>query len=60
MVAKINAHEENKTWNLTDLLLGKKAISCKWVYKCKFNSDGTLECYKTRFVAKGVHTTKRY
>jgi hypothetical protein len=28
-------------------------ISCKWVYKVKTLSDGSLECYKVRLVAHG-------
>lgn len=28
-------------------------ITCKWVYKVKIRSDGTLECYKARIVARG-------
>ena len=32
---------------------GKKPIGCKWVYKIKLKSDGTLECYKACLVAKG-------
>lgn len=32
---------------------GKHAIGSKWVYKIKFNSDGTVERYKARLVALG-------
>ena len=28
-------------------------IGCKWIYKIKTRSDGSIECYKTRLVAKG-------
>ena len=31
----------------------KKPIECKWVYKMKLKSDGTIECYKVRLAAKG-------
>lgn len=32
---------------------GKKTIGCKWVYKVKYNYDGSLEWYNARLVAKG-------
>ena len=31
----------------------KSVIGCKWVYKIKTKSDGTIEWYKTRLVVKG-------
>jgi Reverse transcriptase (RNA-dependent DNA polymerase) len=38
---------------------GKKSIGCKWVYKLKYNSDRTVERYKTRLVAKEYTQTYR-
>jgi len=43
----------NETWDLVPLPKGKKAIGCKWVYKVKHNSDGSINRYKSRLVAKG-------
>jgi len=58
MAAEIQALEQNRTWLLTDLPHGKKAISCKWVYKVKFKADGTVERHKARLVAKGYTQCK--
>ena len=44
---------ENKTWDLVDALKGVKPIGCRWVYKVKYNTDGSVNRYKSRFVAKG-------
>ena len=44
---------KNQTWDLTPLPSRKKPIGCKWVYKVKYNADGTLDKYKARLVAKG-------
>ncbi|KAL1198691.1 Retrovirus-related Pol polyprotein from transposon TNT 1-94 [Cardamine amara subsp. amara] len=53
MSDEIKAQELNKTWSITTLPPGKKAIGSKWVYKIKYNADGTLERYKARLVALG-------
>lgn len=36
-----------------DLPLGKKAIGGMWVYKIKYNSDSTVERFKSRLVILG-------
>ena len=35
--------------------LNTTTIGCKWVFKCKYNSDGVLERYKARLVAQGYN-----
>jgi hypothetical protein len=51
------ALDANMTWELVPLHEGKKAIGCKWVYKVKHNSDGSISRYKARLVAKGYAQT---
>ena len=53
MDSEIQALENNHTWDVTTLPPGKLPIGCKWVYKVKFNLDGSVERYKSRLVAKG-------
>ena len=58
-------------WNVIILGLsflppGHKAIGCCWVYKIKYNFDGSVERYKARLVAngytqvEGLHYTKTF
>ena len=55
MHAEIDALKANYTWTLTAFPPNKKPIGCKWVYKIKYNPDGSVERYKARFVAKGYN-----
>ena len=34
---------------------GVNLVGCKWIYKLKLNSDGTIARYKARLVTKGFH-----
>lgn len=53
MENEIKALQSNNTWSLCSILLNKAPIGCTWVYKIKYQSDGSIECYKARLVAKG-------
>lgn len=43
MNKEIDTLVKNHTWDITDLPPGKKSIGSKWVYKTKYNSDGTID-----------------
>jgi hypothetical protein len=43
----------NKTWHLVPYQRGKNIIDCKWVYKIKRKTDGSIDMYKACLVAKG-------
>ena len=53
MKEKLDALLKTGTWDLVDLPAGKSTIGCKWVYKIKTRSDGTVDRYKARLVTKG-------
>ena len=55
MNKELIALKDNHTWDLTNLLAGKKAIGSKWVYKVKFKPDGNVDQFKGRLVAKGYN-----
>ena len=44
---------ENRTWDLVDAPKGVKPIRCRWVYKVKYNTDGSVNRNKAQLVAKG-------
>ena len=42
MTDELQALEKTHTWDLVDLPHDKSAIGCKWVYKIKTKSDGSI------------------
>jgi len=60
MVEEITVLEKNDTCSLEDLLVGKKPISYKWVYRVKYNTDGRIQRYKARLVIRGDHQVKGF
>ena len=57
MHEELQALDENKTWNIVKLPHGKKTVGCRWIYKIKHRSDGTIERHKARLVARGFTQT---
>ena len=55
MQQEIQGLETNGTWVIEELPTNKKALGCKWVYKIKYNSNGTVERYKAWLVILGNH-----
>ena len=49
----------NDVWTLVEPPEEDKPIECKWIFKRKFNSDGSIDKYKTRIVAKGFTKKKK-
>ncbi|KAL5830764.1 hypothetical protein ACOSQ4_016118 [Xanthoceras sorbifolium] len=57
VMEELEALQRNKTWDITELPKGKKAVGCKWVFTVKHKADGSVERYKARLVAKGFTQT---
>jgi hypothetical protein len=53
MEAEMQSIEENKTWQLSTLPAGHRAIGLKWVFKVKKDPEGNVVKHKARLVAKG-------
>jgi len=45
----------NGTWTLTSLPSGANLVGYKWIFKHKFNVDGSFQRHKARLVAKGYN-----
>ncbi|XP_062093422.1 uncharacterized mitochondrial protein AtMg00820-like [Humulus lupulus] len=55
MQAEFNALQKKKAWYLVELPSDRVPIGCKWAYRVKENTGGTIARYKARLVAKGFH-----
>uniref|UniRef100_A0A2N9F8N5 Integrase catalytic domain-containing protein n=1 Tax=Fagus sylvatica TaxID=28930 RepID=A0A2N9F8N5_FAGSY len=55
MHEEYSALQRQHTWTLVPPPCGKNIVGCKWVFKLKRNSDGTISRHKARLVAKGFH-----
>ena len=55
MDAEFDAMQKQQTWVLVPSSSHFNLVGCKWVYKLKLHSDGSIARYKARLVAKGFH-----
>lgn len=44
---------KNGVWELAKLPPGRRAITCKWMFKAKRDETGNVNTYKARLVARG-------
>lgn len=50
---EFEALQKQRTWELVPPPHNRFPIGCKWIYRIKRNSDGSVSRYKARLVAKG-------
>ena len=57
MNEEMQALSKNETWDLVPSSNHQKAIGCRWIFKVKHNTNGTVNRYKARLVTKGYAQT---
>ena len=55
MSVEIDAFARNGTYDLVPRKPNINVVGCRWIYKDKYNADGTHKCSKSRLVAKGYN-----
>ena len=53
MKDELTTMELNHIWTVVLLPHRKHSIGCKWIFKIKYNSNGSIELHKAHLVAKG-------
>ena len=51
MNEEYNSIMKNQIWELTELPEDKTPIGCKWLFKYKLKSDGSIQRFKARLVS---------
>ena len=55
MDAEFQALQRQQTWTLVSAPPHANLVGCKWVFKIKLHSDGSIARYKAKLMAKGFH-----
>lgn len=53
MKNEYDALMRNKTWSLVSCPPNVNLVGCKWIFRIKRKSDGSIERHKARLVAQG-------
>ncbi|CAL1375176.1 unnamed protein product [Linum trigynum] len=53
MRAEVQALLSNHTWTLVPRPLSHNIVACRWIFRIKWNPDGSINRFKARLVAKG-------
>lgn len=57
MQEEYNALKRNHAWTLVAPTPSMNIVGSKWIFKIKYNSDGTVQRHKARLVSQGFHQT---
>ncbi|PKU60283.1 Retrovirus-related Pol polyprotein from transposon TNT 1-94 [Dendrobium catenatum] len=55
MSQEFQALQTQGTWDLVPPMPQQNVLGCKWMFRTKFRSDGSISRYKARLVAKGFN-----
>ena len=53
MIEEYQSIMKNDVWDIVPRPEGNSVVTSKWIYKIKHATDGSIEKYKARFVARG-------
>lgn len=53
MDEELSTIRRNKTWDLVEYPKENNVIELEWLFKIKYNFDGSVQKYKARLFAKG-------
>jgi hypothetical protein len=53
MVEEYASIMKNNVWEVVPRPKGKSVVGSRWIYKMKHAADGSIEKFKSKFVAKG-------
>jgi hypothetical protein len=53
MDKELTSLHKHDTWTLSPVPAGRSAISTKWIFKTKYNADGSICKHKARLVVRG-------
>ena len=53
LVEEYGSIVKNSAWEIVLRLIKKSVVGSRWIYKVKLVSNGSVEKYKARFVARG-------